>query len=155
MSFVSVTQQFNTTTSMGRDLRKRGIVTKVRKLKTGESIGGVPFTRGSLAQLLRNRFYIGEVAFKGEVFKGEQPAILDRALFDDVQTRLNEQVTNHKAKWMKSESPSDRPYLRRSRQPHDPKPCPQGQREIPVLSVIRPPAGHSRTRRIGAAGDGN
>ncbi len=67
------------------DLRKRGIVTKVRKLKTGVSIGGIPFTRGSLAQLLRNRFYIGEVAFKGEVLKGEQPAILNRALFDDVR----------------------------------------------------------------------
>jgi DNA invertase Pin-like site-specific DNA recombinase len=33
----------------------RGILTKLRKLKTGESIGGIPFTRGSLAQLLRNR----------------------------------------------------------------------------------------------------
>ena len=86
------------------DLRKRGIVTKLRKLKTGECVGGIPFTRGSLAQLLRNRFYIGEVAFKGEILKGEQPAILDRALFDAVQARLNEQVTNHKAKWMKSEA---------------------------------------------------
>ena len=80
------------------------IVTKVRKLKTGESVGAIPFTRGSLAQLLRNRFYIGEVAFKGEVLKGEQPAILDKALFDAVQAKLNEQVTNHKAKWMKSEA---------------------------------------------------
>jgi hypothetical protein len=62
------------------DLRKRGIVTKVRKLRTGECAGGIAFTRGSLAQLLRNRFYIGEVVFKGEVLKGEQPAILDRAL---------------------------------------------------------------------------
>ena len=86
------------------DLRKRGIVTKLRKLKTGERVGGIPFARGSLAQLLRNRFYIGEVAFKGEVLKGEQPAILDRPLFDAVQARLNEQVTNHKAKWMKSEA---------------------------------------------------
>jgi DNA invertase Pin-like site-specific DNA recombinase len=86
------------------DLRKRGIVTKLRKLKTGERIGGIAFMRGSLAQLLRNRFYIGEVAFKGEVLKGEQPAILDRALFDAVQARLNEQVTNHKAKWMKSDA---------------------------------------------------
>jgi hypothetical protein len=51
-----------------------------------------------------NRFYIGEVVFKGEVLKGEQPAILDRALFDAVQARLNQQVTNHKAKWMKSEA---------------------------------------------------
>jgi site-specific DNA recombinase len=28
------------------DLRKRGIVTKVRTLKTGETVGGVPFARG-------------------------------------------------------------------------------------------------------------
>jgi site-specific DNA recombinase len=80
------------------DLRKRGIVTKIRKLKKGMRVGGIPFTRGSLAQLLRNRFYIGEVVFKGEVLKGGQPAILDRALFDAVQARLNQQVTNHKAK---------------------------------------------------------
>jgi site-specific DNA recombinase len=86
------------------DLRKRGIFTKVRKLKTGERVGGIAFTRGLLAQLLRNRFYIGEVSFRGEVFKGEQPAILDRALFDAVQARLNQQINNHKAKWMKSEA---------------------------------------------------
>ena len=86
------------------NLRTRGIVTKLRKLKTGERVGGIPFARGSLAQLLRNRFYIGEVAFKGEILKGEQPAILDRAMFDAVQSRLNVQVTNHKAKWMKSEA---------------------------------------------------
>ena len=48
-----------------------------------------PFTRGPLAYLLRNRFYIGEVAFKGEILKGEQPAILDRALFDAVQAKPN------------------------------------------------------------------
>jgi site-specific DNA recombinase len=85
------------------DLRQRGIVTKVRTLKTGETVGGIPFTRGSLAHLLRNRFYIGEVAFKGEVLKGEQPAILDKALFEAVQAKLNEQVNNHNAKWTKSE----------------------------------------------------
>jgi site-specific DNA recombinase len=35
------------------DLRKRGIVTKVRNLRSGEKIGGIPFTRGPLAHLLR------------------------------------------------------------------------------------------------------
>jgi len=78
------------------DLRKQGIITRVRTLKTGERVGGIPFTRGPLAYLLRNRFYIGEVAFKGEVLKGEQPAILDRALFDAVQAKLNEQAIKHK-----------------------------------------------------------
>ena len=86
------------------DLRKQGIVTKVRTLKTGERVGGIPFTRGPLAYLLRNRFYIGEVAFKGEILKGEQPAILDRALFDAVQAKLNEQANNHKTVRMKSEA---------------------------------------------------
>ena len=85
------------------ELRQRGIVTKVRTLKTGETVGGIPFTRGSLAHLLRNRFYIGEVVFKGEVLKGEQPAILDKDLFEAVQAKLNDQVNNHKAKWTKSE----------------------------------------------------
>ena len=46
-----------------------------RTLKTGQAIGGIPFTRGPLAYLLRNRFYIGEVVFKGETLPGEQPAI--------------------------------------------------------------------------------
>jgi site-specific DNA recombinase len=55
------------------DLRKRGIVTKVRSLKTGQTVGGIPFTRGPLAYLLRSRFYVGKVVFKGETLAGEQP----------------------------------------------------------------------------------
>jgi site-specific DNA recombinase len=86
------------------DLRKRGIVTKVRTLKTGEAVGGIPFTRGPLAHLLRNRFYIGDVPFKGEILKGEQPAIVDRDLFEAVQAKLSEQVNGHKAARMKSEA---------------------------------------------------
>jgi site-specific DNA recombinase len=86
------------------DLRKRSITSKLRTLKTGESIGGIPFTRGPLGYLLRNRFYIGEVAFKGEVLKGEQAAIVDRALFDAVQAKLEEQNNSHKTTRMKSEA---------------------------------------------------
>ena len=86
------------------DLRKRGITSKVRLLRTGETVGGIPFTRGPLAYLLRNRFYIGEVVFKGEVLKGEQPAIVDRALFDAVQAKLDEQLNNHNSDRMKSEA---------------------------------------------------
>jgi site-specific DNA recombinase len=79
------------------DLRKRGIVTKVRTLRSGEKVGGIPFTRGPLAYLLRNRFYIGEVTFKGEVLKGEQTPIVDNDLFEAVQTKLTEHTNTHKA----------------------------------------------------------
>jgi hypothetical protein len=86
------------------ELRQRGIVSKIRKLRTGEKVGGIPFTRGPLAHLLRNRFYIGEIHFKGEVLQGEQPAILDRDLFEAVQVKLSEQASNHTATWMQSQA---------------------------------------------------
>jgi hypothetical protein len=86
------------------ELRQQGIVTKVRTLKTGLTVGGMPFTRGSLAHLLRNRFYIREVVFKGEILAGEQPAIIDRGPFDAVQARINEQVIAHKVSRTKSEA---------------------------------------------------
>jgi site-specific DNA recombinase len=86
------------------DLRRTGVKTKLRPLSNGRTIGGIPFTRGSLAAFLRNRFYIGEVRYKGEVFPGEQPAILDRALFEAVQTKLDRQRTNHAKARQKSQS---------------------------------------------------
>jgi site-specific DNA recombinase len=77
------------------DLRSSGVITKARPLTTGKTIGGIPFTRGPLAHLLRNRFYIGEIHYKGETLPGEQPPILDRTLFDAVQARLDQQRSNH------------------------------------------------------------
>src|SRR5215218_6284884 len=65
--------------------------TKIRPLSTGRTIGGVPFTRGSLAYLLRNRFYIGEVVHRGEVCLGRYTAILARELFEAVQQKLASQ----------------------------------------------------------------
>lgn len=56
-----------------RDLTERGIVSKRRMLKTGKIRGGVPFGRGALFYLLRNRFYIGEVNYKGRSFPVSNP----------------------------------------------------------------------------------
>jgi site-specific DNA recombinase len=85
-------------------LRERGIVSKIRKLRTGETVGGIPFTRGPLAHLLRNRFYIGEVSFKGDVLLGEQPAIVDKKLFEAVQVKLSEQASSHTVTRMQSQA---------------------------------------------------
>jgi site-specific DNA recombinase len=76
-----------------RDLRERNIRTRSRLLATGATRGGVHFGRGSLFYLLRNRFYIGEVNYKDEILPGEQPAIMDRELFDSVQQKLTDQWT--------------------------------------------------------------
>ena len=74
-----------------RDLKDKDIRTKTRLRTTGATHGGILFQRGSLFYLLRNRFYIGEVKYKGDILPGEQPAIMDRELFDAVQRKLTDQ----------------------------------------------------------------
>src|SRR3982075_2177459 len=74
-----------------RCLKDKNIRTKTRLRATGATHGGIPFGRGSLFYLLRNRFYIGEVKYKGEILPGEQPAIMERQLFDAVQQKLTDQ----------------------------------------------------------------
>jgi hypothetical protein len=48
-----------------RDLRAKNICTRARTFSTGKIRGGVPFGRGALFYFLRNRFFIGEVEYRG------------------------------------------------------------------------------------------
>ena len=77
--------------SMGaliEDLDRRGICTKAVVRLDGRVRGGIRFGVGPLAHLLKNRFYIGEVVYRGEVHAGEREPILDRDLFEAVQAKL-------------------------------------------------------------------
>ncbi len=160
-SFVSVTQQFNTTTSMGRltlkmllsfaqferevtgerirdkiaaskakglwmggvvplgyDVRDRKLVVNeveagtvrtifrryaelgsVRLLaheivrlgiagKRRAAAAGAAISRGALYQLLQNRIYRGQIAFKGKIYPGQHDAIIDAELWQIVQQKL-------------------------------------------------------------------
>jgi site-specific DNA recombinase len=80
------------------DLDRRGIVTKRRHTKVVKYNGGIPFTYGPLAYFLKNRIYIGEMHHGGKWFKGEQEAIVDRAIFDRVQQLLKAQAQGRKIK---------------------------------------------------------
>ena len=70
------------------DLDEKGIVSKQRANSSGRNPGGVPFTYGPLAYLLKNRTYLGEMGHKGTWFPGEHEAIIDPALFNAVQDLL-------------------------------------------------------------------
>jgi site-specific DNA recombinase len=70
-----------------RDLKERNIRTRAKQLATGATRGGIPFGRGALYYLLSNHFYVGEVKYKNEILPGEQPPIMDRALFDAVRQK--------------------------------------------------------------------
>ena len=53
--------------ALAEDLDRRGIRSKPRRRSTGRTVGGGRFGVGALAYLLKNRFYIGEVVYRGEV----------------------------------------------------------------------------------------
>ncbi len=158
VTFVSVTQSFNTTTSMGRltlnillsfaqferevigerirdkiaASKRRGMWTggtvplgydvKDRKLVVNEAeaakvrmiferfakVGsatvlarqlvaedvrnkrGKLFDKGSIYKLISRRIFLGEVAYKGDVYPGEHEAIIDRSLWNKVHSILKE-----------------------------------------------------------------
>jgi site-specific DNA recombinase len=76
-----------------QDLDRRGIRTKRQVSGNGQTRDGIRFGVGPLAHLLRNRFYIGEVVYRGKVHSGEQKPIVDQSLFEAVQTKLAASAT--------------------------------------------------------------
>jgi DNA invertase Pin-like site-specific DNA recombinase len=78
--------------ALARALDSQGVRPKPRQLANGQSKAAHRYTIGPLAHMLKNRFYVGEVAYRGEVHKGEHPAILDRAVFERVQGKLAERT---------------------------------------------------------------
>jgi len=65
-----------------------GVRSKVRNFKNGRSSGGVIFTPGSISQLLKNPLFAGKVKHRGELYEGEHDAIIDAALWEQVQSIL-------------------------------------------------------------------
>jgi site-specific DNA recombinase len=76
--------------ALAEELGRRNIASKARTFASGRSKGGGRYSVGALAHFLKNRFYVGDVAYRGEIHAGEHEPILDRATFDAVQSRLAE-----------------------------------------------------------------
>ena len=81
------------------ELGRQGVVTKHRDTDVPKYRGGIPFTYGPLAHVLKNRVYIGETGHGGKWFKGEHKAIVDQATFDEVQKLLAANANTDKARW--------------------------------------------------------
>jgi site-specific DNA recombinase len=84
--------EFGSVRALAEDLDRRGIHSKPRRLSNGRTVGGGRFGAGALAYLLKNRFYIGEVVYRGEVHCGEHEPILHSTLFEAVQAKLAAQA---------------------------------------------------------------
>ena len=70
------------------EMARRGWCNKQSRTRQGRVRGGRPFTKGSLYQLLTNVTSRGQVRYHQEIHPGEQPAIVDPQVWQDVQALL-------------------------------------------------------------------
>ena len=70
------------------ELDRRGWRNKSWTTRKGRANDGRAFDKTSLYKLLTNVLYVGKVAYKTELHPGEQPGIVDPAVWEQVQTVL-------------------------------------------------------------------
>ncbi|MGJ8563858.1 MAG: recombinase family protein [Alphaproteobacteria bacterium] len=67
-----------------------GLVSRQRIHKSGKQSGGKPFTRGHIYRMLTNPIYIGQIQHKEKIYAGNHEAIIDTALWDQVQAIIKD-----------------------------------------------------------------
>lgn len=76
--------------ALQQELASAGIRSKRRVRSDGTVSGDQQFSQGALYLMLQNRTYRGEATHKGNAYPGEHAAIVDKPLFDAVQSVLAE-----------------------------------------------------------------
>ena len=90
--------EFGSVRALQEKLNAVGIVSKRRTDRFGRETGGKPLSRGALYLMLQNRLYRGEIVHKDASYRGEHEAIIDEAVWDEVQSRLTANRVERQAK---------------------------------------------------------
>lgn len=88
--------------ALAQHLQAEGWLTRVRISRKGNRSGGVPYSRGALFHLLKNRIYLGEIVHGDVAMPGRHPAIIDTDLFEAVQQRLKANAVIHRDRPLRS-----------------------------------------------------
>jgi DNA invertase Pin-like site-specific DNA recombinase len=73
------------------EVQARQLTTKHWRTRDGKEHLGRPFTKPTLVRLLGNVLYLGQVSHRGEVYAGEQAAIVEKNVWDRVNERLTKE----------------------------------------------------------------
>ena len=75
---------------LARELARKNIVSKQRRMRDGSLVGGVKFTWHPINSILSNPVYRGLVVHNGATYPGEHQGIIEIMVFDEVQKLLAE-----------------------------------------------------------------
>lgn len=110
-----------------QDAARRGLLSKRHVFSTGREQGGGPLSRGQIHHILCNPIYAGRIRHKDKVFEGQHAAIIDAALWESVQARL--------------QAASARPRTRTKEAGHQTS----GASAAPLIGKFRDPSGDRLT----------
>ncbi len=83
-------------------LNEQGYVTKQRNSLKGKPRGGLPFTSNSIALIIKSATYTGRVHYHGQIYPGDQSAIIDDDTYNKAQeimkTNVPKQIPRHNNK---------------------------------------------------------
>ena len=116
------------------ELNSHGHRTKVQNRASGPHRGGCPFRRGTLYHLLANRIYRGELGHKGEFFPAEHAAIIPaRSVARSAGQTQGQRARHIPADRRPATELARRTNVGRGGQGHDPQPCDQAGKALPLL----------------------
>ena len=72
-------------------LDQRNVVSRQKTNKSGMRTGGLPFTAGNIRSILSNPVYAGDIRHKQNVYRGNHEPIVERAVWNEVQSDLANQ----------------------------------------------------------------
>ena len=70
------------------DAAREGLRSKRRVYPCGKVTGDKPLSNGQIHHMLTNPVYAGKIRYKGQIYDGQHEAMIDQALWDDVQQKL-------------------------------------------------------------------
>jgi site-specific DNA recombinase len=88
--------QHQTLVATLEQIQRHGWRLKSWTTNQGQRHQGGPFDRPALTRLLRNVLYRGDIGHKGKIYRGEQPAIVDRKVWRKVNDLLASRQREHR-----------------------------------------------------------
>jgi len=89
--------QGNSLLKVASILNEKGYRSRIGKQKDGRSYGGLKFGVTQIQQVIKNVLYLGKVSYAGQIYGGQQEAIIDEDTFKKAQERLKENRIERKA----------------------------------------------------------
>jgi len=90
--------EFGNVRELKQHADRTGYLTKTRTLQSGQIVEGRAFSRGRLYHLLSNPIYIGKIQHKTDQYEGVHQAIIDEALWAQVQERIQQNRVDRKSR---------------------------------------------------------